>query len=498
MNNANDHLPFIKKIIDRGCYYIFDVNTNQVIEVEKPMYDIIDNYGRESTGQLSVRFQGVHEPSIIKNSIAEIENAREQLGLFSSFKPKKVTMGIETVKGIKKIHETGLTQLVLQVTKDCNLECGYCYTSGKYADDNGSLSFMPMETCKKAIDFFCQRTAHKEDAYISFYGGEPLLRFPFIKEAIQYASSKSGKRKFYFNLTTNGTLLNKEISHFFIKHDVSVLVSLDGPEIVNDRYRTFKNGDGSFRQVIKNLEYIKRCNEVYYSEKIGISCVLAPPYNTIGDILDFFSTDETMRSIKQRIRSSPIDARTTTFLKDYNLIDTEGLEKVKDIFKNNLKQAILNRNLDDLTIERRKLYNILYNLAKRPIKKLYEYIPPFGTCHIGIKRLFVDVNGNFNVCERVHDEYKIGSVDKGFDFEQMVEYYKKYDEFMKDCRHCWAMNHCERCWANIGQLENENWIEKEEFCSLNRNMVEMALIVYTQVLREDPECFDVFKDVVFG
>ena len=36
--------PFIKKFSDIGCFYIYDVNTNRIIEVEKSVHDIIDEY----------------------------------------------------------------------------------------------------------------------------------------------------------------------------------------------------------------------------------------------------------------------------------------------------------------------------------------------------------------------------------------------------------------------------------------------------------------------
>lgn len=488
--------PFIKKFNDNGCYYIYDVNTNLVVEVEKPVYDIIDLYGKESIEQLEVRFQNIYEPNIIKHSIDEIENAREQIGLFSDFKPIKVTMGIKTLEGLKKIHGNGLTQMVLQVTRDCNLNCGYCYTSGKYFDRSGTLPLMPIETLKKAMDFFFQRTAHKEEAYISFYGGEPLLGFQLIKEAVQYTLGKKGKTNYRFSMTTNGTLLNKEIISFLVDHDFSMLVSLDGPEYVNDRYRSYKNGGGTFQRILKNLQDIKQSYSEYYSQRVGISCVIAPPYNTLDDILDFFSKDATMKPLKRQMRSSAVDARYTTFFEDNNLKESDTLKSVEKLVKNNLKTAILNRKINELTIERRKLYNILFSLSKRPITKLLKYDPPFGNCHIGLRKLFVDVNGNFNVCERSQKQFHIGSVDEGFDFEQIVRYYQKYDELMEDCRSCWALSHCERCWATIGQLESHDNKEKEEFCSLNRNLVEKALIVYTQLLRKDPTCFEAFNDVV--
>ena len=34
--------PFVKKFSDNGQYFIYDVNTNQIIEVEEPVYDIIE------------------------------------------------------------------------------------------------------------------------------------------------------------------------------------------------------------------------------------------------------------------------------------------------------------------------------------------------------------------------------------------------------------------------------------------------------------------------
>jgi uncharacterized protein len=495
MCKKKNQQPFIKKFNDSGFHYVYDVNTNQVIEVEKPVYDLLDYYGKESLQQLESRFQDTYDLQTIRNSFSEIKNARVEMGLLSNSRPKKCTMGISSEEGIKQIHQIGLKQLILEVTKECNLHCAYCRTSGKYAPHNDSHTFMTMETCQQAIDFFCQRTGSREEAHVTFYGGEPLLRYSFIKEAVNYVKRKEGKTKYSFNLTTNGTLLNKEIVRFIIENDFSVLVSIDGPETINDRYRLLKNGEGTFKQIMQNLEYIKQCDSTYFKNRIGISCVMAPPYDNITDTLDFFSTNEILKPIRHQLRSSAVNDGGTNFYEDHGLTESHGLEALGKIFGNRLRQALLNRNLECLTMEKKMLYNILHNLARRPINRPYEYIQPFGNCHIGLRRLFVGINGIFNICERVSDEYRIGSAQSGFDYKKIADYYKKLDLIMQDCTDCFAMNHCERCWATIGYLERFEKENKDRYCSLNRNMVEKALKFYTQMLREDPDCMESFGEV---
>ncbi|MCP5106173.1 MAG: radical SAM protein, partial [bacterium] len=233
--------PFIKKFSDEGFFYIYDVNTNQVVEVEKTVYDIIDEY----------QYKDKNTPGL-KQSLEEIENARAEHGLFSNFRPKKVTLGLRTADAVKKLHEKGLKQLILELTRGCNLNCGYCSTAGKYSGPDTSQIHMTREQCRKAVDFFCQRNGDIQQSFITFYGGEPLLRLDLIKYTVQYVKKKRGGEKYSFNLTTNGTLLNKENLDFFIGNDFFLMVSLDGPETVNDRYRRFKNGKGTFKSILKN------------------------------------------------------------------------------------------------------------------------------------------------------------------------------------------------------------------------------------------------------
>jgi uncharacterized protein len=300
MTYKDDAKPFIKRFTNDGYFYIYDVNTNQIIRVEKPMSDIIGDYDENDLGQIETKYKGVYEDSVITDGIDKIRDAHKTHGFFSSFRPKIVSMGIRSADAVKKLHSTyGLNQLLLELTVNCNLNCRYCQTSGKYAPNN-AVRDMTKKTCKKAVDFFCVKTMDVEKPTISFYGGEPLLKFDLMKETVEYVKETYGRDKFTFNITTNGTLLTKEAIDFFIQHDFLLMVSLDGPEQINDRYRVTREGKGTFHTIMKNLEFIKAYNSDYYSRNVSISSVLAPPFENIDDILDFFSSDAILDEIRAK------------------------------------------------------------------------------------------------------------------------------------------------------------------------------------------------------
>ena len=487
METTDPAKPFIKKFSDGGFFYIYDVNTNQVIEVEKPVFDAIDEFDENDAYPVQ------------RESLDEIHRARKEHGLFSSFRPKTVTCGIMTGEGVKQLHENGLNQIVLELSRRCTMNCAYCSTSGKYFRSQSTAPDMSETTCKKAVDFFCDRSGGSDKPFITFYGGEPLLRFDMIKETAAYVKRKYNGKNYCFNLTTNATLLNKEILDFFIEHDFILLVSLDGPKNVNDRYRCFKNGKGTFDRIIKNLELLRNYNREYYSKRVSISCVLSPPFDRIDEMIDFFTTNPTIAELDGGTKANMVYTRGTSFLEDFSLV--ESMKKFPEVdkkFNDRIKQAVLSGNLGNLSIEKNQAFTILYNLARKPITKLHDYSKPLGTCHIGMRRLFVNTEGHFYICERSGEEYKIGNLDSGFDYEGIAAYYRKLDEVLADCKNCWALSHCERCWVILGNLDEFTGEKKEKFCSQSKRVIENAFKIYTQLLRENPDCLHAFRDVVIA
>lgn len=86
--------------------------------------------------------------------------------------------------------------LYLLVTQYCNLKCVYCYNGDEtYARDQKLK--MSFETAQKAIRFFWDKLEDQGNLSIVFFGGEPLLNWPVIKQTLDWADTslefKGGK-----------------------------------------------------------------------------------------------------------------------------------------------------------------------------------------------------------------------------------------------------------------------------------------------------------------
>ena len=136
------------------------------------------------------------------------------------------------------------------LTEKCNLRCAECFVV-KHAD---KLRVMAPETLEKVIRATIPYGAKHRVTY-HFFGGEPLLRFDYIKRAVEIAEEAVANGDMVrplYTMTTNLTLLTDEIISFFKEHDVKVGVSVDGPEEINDQLRVYANGRGTFKTVHAN------------------------------------------------------------------------------------------------------------------------------------------------------------------------------------------------------------------------------------------------------
>lgn len=175
---------------------------------------------------------------------------------------------------IENYIENNVHQLILQVTQNCNLRCKYCVYSGSYVNRIHTKKRMSIETAKKAIDFYHKHNSNLETALISFYGGEQLLEIKLIHEIIIYANEVFKGKSIKYNMTTNATLLNDEIVRFLYENDISLTISLDGPQAIQDNSRVFaESGKGTFDVIMKKLDYIKE-NYPDYMDNISFNAVL--------------------------------------------------------------------------------------------------------------------------------------------------------------------------------------------------------------------------------
>lgn len=152
--------------------------------------------------------------------------------------------------------EHPITRASINLTRACNLACSYCFTNGCTSGD------MSLDMAKRAVDFLVDNAkklnGQERMIEISFWGGEPLLKWSLLQDIVLYAEEKGAQDAVpvSFGGTTNGVLLTPEKFDFLDKHKCMFLVSFDGTPETHNYYRKTKQGLGSHKVIAQNMEKV--------------------------------------------------------------------------------------------------------------------------------------------------------------------------------------------------------------------------------------------------
>lgn len=110
------------------------------------------------------------------------------------------------------------------------------------------------------------------DLFVVFYGGEPLLNYPLIEEAVVHMKTESARsgRRVRFGVVTNGNRFDDRAIEFFAEHRLTVGLSFDG------RAQDAQRAPGSETRIRNLIERILErprirleTNSVFAPENIG-------------------------------------------------------------------------------------------------------------------------------------------------------------------------------------------------------------------------------------
>lgn len=156
--------------------------------------------------------------------------------------------------------------VVWNCTKTCNLSCKHCYSNSDSKKYNGELT---TNQAKKMIDGLAKFNV----PVLLISGGEPLIRED-IFEIIKY----TGKYNIRSTISTNGTLIDKNIAKELKAHNVGYVgISIDG---IGESHDEFRGSKGSFERAING---IRNCLEV--GQKVGLRFTISKDnYNQMDDV----------------------------------------------------------------------------------------------------------------------------------------------------------------------------------------------------------------------
>jgi uncharacterized protein len=141
----------------------------------------------------------------------------------------------------------------------CNLDCTYCFFLSKEALYPNEKSRMSEETLEAYIRQLLE--AHRTPTVtVAWQGGEPtLMGLDFFKKSVEFVQKyRRPGQEIEYTFQTNGVLLDDAWCTFLKEHNFLVGLSVDGPQEIHDTYRLNKGGQGTFKQVMRGWEHLRK------------------------------------------------------------------------------------------------------------------------------------------------------------------------------------------------------------------------------------------------
>ncbi len=307
---------------------------------------------------------------------------------------------------------------ILFITRDCNLNCPYCYV------EKHERNYMEMDVALRAVDILLSKSDKK--AKLSFFGGEPLLNFPLVRDTTAYALEQATKMgiEIKFHIATNGTLVDEEIMEFFSEYNFTVELSIDGGEKENDINRPYRDGSGSYSDIVKKLP-------VLY-EKAGHLVVLSVITPKTAPYLS-----ETVRHV-----ADDLGIRNHITSLDYGADwDSEDFEVLKKEYE----------KVADWYIEKSRKGNDFFYISSidaHIASHVKGGFTPGTFCDVGRKIFAVAEDGKIYPCVRFAGKplkaagYLLGDVFMGLDMKSCAEISRENLKERETCKGCAMDGRC--------------------------------------------------------
>ncbi len=350
--------------------------------------------------------------------------------------------------------------LCLHVAHTCNLNCSYCFASqGKY---HGERALMSFETGKQALEFLIASSGSRHHLEVDFFGGEPLMNFPVVKQLVAYAREREKEcgKHFRFTLTTNGMLIDDEVIDFCNREMDNVVLSLDGRKEIHDRYRVDYLGRGSYDTVVPKFQRLvaARGERGYYIR--GTFTHANPDFTQ--DVFHMASLGFTQLSMEPVV-CAPDDPAALT---------EEDIETVKEQYEI-LAKEMLRRKKEGRPIT---FYHYMLDLKNGPC--VYKRL---SGCGSGTEYMAVTPWGDLYPCHQFVGEEKflLGNVWDGVKNHSLREEFRGCNAYARpECRECWARLYCSGgCAANAYHASGSIRGVYAAGCELFKKRIECAVMM---------------------
>lgn len=443
-----------------GYNIVLDTYSGSVHVVDDLAFDVIALYENTTTEEIVTIMLEKYVDDFdisdreIRETLAAVEELKMDGQLFTEDEYTDLSIDLRN-------RQTYVKALCLNVSHTCNLSCEYCFASqGKY---NGNRAIMSYEVGQRAIDYLLENSGYHRNLDIDFFGGEPLMAWKVVKEIVAYARSKEKEYKnktFRFTFTTNGMLLNDEVTDFLNQEMYNVVLSLDGRKEVHDRLRKTVTGKGSYDHIVPKFQQFveKRGDKEYYVRGTYT-------HNNVDFSNDIFHIADLGFD---KLSMEPVICNPQ---EPYALTE-EDLPEIYNQYEI-LAKEMLKREEKGIGIT---FYHYMLDLSEGPcIQKR------ISGCGSGTEYLAITPWGEIFPCHQFvgDDEYNLGNIWDGITKPETQFKLKECNCYSKpECQDCWAKLYCSGgCPANALHATGSLKGTYDFSCDIFRKRIECSMMV---------------------
>lgn len=378
--------------------------------------------------------------------------------LDDNLKFKLIQKGFATITNSNKI-QVELKKLnlpnsfLIELTKKCNLHCRYCFKDFDLAENNQDISYNELEFICNYILNYCKKYNIKRIT-IQGWGGEPLLcldKLVYIKDFF-----RSSEIQAKITIQTNATLINKNTAQILKDNQISVGVSIDGFEDIQNNQRPYLDGGKSFDDVLRG---IKNLNKVSLKHGI-ISIVTEESLPYVEQIIDFFVNNLNITKIKLNPMRINEHVNNISAIEDFEF----------ELFVDKVLNKIINLNVKEKYIIEKNIKVKLKNLLIRDLGNICKSIG----CRGGKQLISFDSQGNVYPCELTdHKDVIIGNIHDEKDLPTLLKNNSSTSKYFnekktEECDNCPFYCFCRGgCSAVVKYNQFKSKIDTNE-CAINK------------------------------
>lgn len=348
---------------------------------------------------------------------------------------------------------------------DCNLRCKYCCTG--YGGSGGSRGVMNREVMDLTARAMLSMSPENERVTIEFGGGETFLfadEFLFFTDIIEEVFKGSGKET-KIHVSTNGTLLTKELMRELVRKNISLTFSIDGPPEAHNKMRPLTDGGPTHETALRNWNIYREL-----TKNTGIICNVSSVFSDasrLEDMVEFWLKQdlkvfdvviETPSNFTKSSDKSQLRARQERYLKELG----EWARK-------------MNSTVDKMTFLADYYGPTDLYMAWRNILLESGNAP----CGAGSNMIGVDKNGALYPCEGFisNGSWTLGDLRAGLSVERLEEFRHQKQSSFRLCQSCTASNACSNC-CFVGESTTDITLNFSAGCGFVKKVAELAQVSY--------------------